>query len=81
LLALETDARRPKQDRRTALMLFEAIKKDGYTGGYSILTDYVRNWRNGVITSSRSAYVPLKFELGDAFQFDWSDEPIKISRA
>jgi hypothetical protein len=25
------------------LMLFEAIKKDGYTGGYSILTDYVRN--------------------------------------
>src|SRR5450759_4731340 len=74
LLALDADARRPKRDRRTALMLFEAIKKDGYTGGYSILTDYVRNWRNGVITSSKSAYVPLKFELGEAFQFDWSDE-------
>ena len=78
LLALDADSRRPKRDRRTALMLFEAIKKDGYTGGYSILTDYVRNWRNGVITSSKSAYVPLKFELGDAFQFDWSDEWLMI---
>jgi transposase len=47
LLALEADSRRPKRDRRTALMLFDGIKKDGYTGGYSILTDYVRNWRNG----------------------------------
>ena len=75
LLALEADSRRPKRDRRTALMLFEAIKKDGYTGGYSILTDYVRNWRNGVIPGSRkSAFVPLKFQLGEAFQFDWSDE-------
>jgi transposase len=78
LLALDADARRPKRDRRTVLMLFEAIKKDGYTGGYSILTDYVRNWRNGVITSSKSAYVPHKFELGEAFQFDWSDEWLMI---
>ena len=42
LLALDADSLRPKRDRRTALMLFEAIKKDGYTGGYSILTDYSR---------------------------------------
>jgi transposase len=74
LLALDADSRRPKRDRRTALMLFEALRKDGYTGGYSILTDSVRKWRNGLITSSKSAYVPLKFELGEAFQFDWSDE-------
>jgi len=78
LLALDADSRRPKRDRRTALMLFDALKKDGYTGGYSILTDYVRNWRNAVITSSKSAYVPLKFELGDAFQFDWRDEWLMV---
>ncbi len=76
--ALDADSRRHKRDRRTALMLFEAIKKDGYTGGYSILTDYVRNWRNDLITSSKSAYVPLKFELGEAFQFDWSDEWLMV---
>ena len=79
LLALEVDSRRPKRDRRTALMLFEAIKKDGYTGGYSILTDYVRNWRNGLILGSgKPAFVPLKFQLGEAFQFDWSEESLMI---
>lgn len=79
LLALEADSRRPKRDRRTALMLFNAIKKDGYNGGYSILTDYVRNWRNGAtLGSGKSAFVPLKFQLGEAFQFDWSDEWLLI---
>jgi transposase len=60
-------------------MLFEAIKKDGYPGGYSIVTDYVRHWRNGLVTGSgKSAFVPLKFQLGEAFQFDWSDEWLMI---
>jgi hypothetical protein len=61
------------------LMSFEAIKKDGYTGGYSIPTDYVRNWRNGSTPGSgKSAFVPLKFQLGEAFQFDWRDEWLMI---
>ena len=34
LLALEADSHRIKRDRRTALMLFDAIKKEGFTGGY-----------------------------------------------
>ena len=78
LLALDADSRRPKRDRRTALMLFETIKKEGYTGGYSILTDYVRDRRRGLTASSKPAYVPLKFELGEAFQFDWSDEWLTV---
>jgi len=45
LLALEADAHRPKRDRRTALMLFAAIQKDGFTGRYSLVTDFVRQWR------------------------------------
>ncbi|MDD5579054.1 MAG: hypothetical protein PHY16_07215 [Methylobacter sp.] len=75
LVALEANSRRSKRDRCSALMLFEALKKDGYAGGYSILTDYVRHWRNGLIPGAgRSAFVPLKFQLGEAFHFDWSDE-------
>jgi len=45
VFALEADARRPRKDRRTAKMLFQEIKKDGYTGGYSIVCDFIRNWR------------------------------------
>ena len=78
LLALDVDARRIKRDRRTSLMLFEMIKKEGYSGGYSILTDYVRHWRNGLISGCKSAFVPLMFELGEAFQFDWSEEWLVI---
>ncbi len=79
LLALEADSHRPKRDRRTALMLFEAIQKEGFTGGYTIVTDFIRNRRNhAVMVIGKSAFVPLKFEFGDAFQFDWSEEWLVI---
>jgi hypothetical protein len=78
-LALEADAHRPRRDRRTALMLFDAIKKEGFNGGHTIVTDFIRTWRNhAVTTGTKSAYVPLKFELGEAFQFDWSEEWLVI---
>ena len=77
MLALEADARRPKKDRRTALMLFKEILNEGYTGGYTIVCDFVRNWRNQG-SQSKSAYVSLKFALGEAFQFDWSEEWLVI---
>ena len=49
-------------------MLFEASTKGSYTGGDSILTHYVRNWRNGLISrSGKSSFVLLKFQLGEAF--------------
>jgi hypothetical protein len=60
-------------------MLFAAIQKDGFTGRYSIVTDFVRQWRSGSIgISAKSAFVPLKFELGEAFQFDWSEEWLMV---
>ena len=76
LLALEADARRPKKDRRTVKMLFKAILNEGYTGGYTIVCDFIRNWRNQ--GSKGTAYVPLKFAFGESFQFDWSEEWLVI---
>ena len=77
--ALATDAHRPKRDRRTLLVLFRQIKAKGYTGSYSRVSVHVRRWRAEVGTvTARSAYVPLQFEWGEAFQFDWSEEGIVI---
>src|ERR1019366_6852595 len=48
-------------------------------GGYSRLTDFIRDWRmqqGGAATAK--AYVPLTFALGEAFQFDWSEEGLVI---
>lgn len=75
---LESDLRRPKRDRRTARALFAEIKAQGYEGGYTVLSDFVRQWRERGGKPVTHAFVPLKFELGEAFQFDWSEEGLVI---
>lgn len=77
--ALKADAHRPKKERRTALALYAEIKAAGYEGGYSRVTDYLRAWRQGEgQESAAKAFVPLSFELGEAFQFDWSEEGLVV---
>ncbi len=76
--ALEMDARRPKRDRRTALRLFAEIKTSGFTGDYSRVTEFIRHWRAQGGEARVKAYVPLRFELGEAFQFDWSEERLIV---
>ena len=75
--ALKADSHRNKQNRRTAKALFAQIKADGYAGGYSQLTAFIRSWR-GREGQAPHAFVPLKFELGEAFQFDWSEEGLVV---
>ena len=75
--ALKADAHRSKQDRRTGKALFVQIKASGYLGGYSRVTDFIRQWR-ALEGKKPHAFVPLKFELGEAFQFDWSEEGLVV---
>jgi transposase len=42
------------------------------------VTAVVRAWRGQAVVSARSAYVPLCFAWGEAFQFDWSEESLVI---
>ena len=76
-LALKADALRIKQNRRTSKALFLHIKAEGYTGSYSRVTDFTRDWRGREGNAPR-AFVPLSFEQGEAFQFDWSEEGLVI---
>ncbi len=82
-LALKADGPRPlpvhraKQNRRSAKALFAQIQAEGYIGGYSQVTHFIRHWR-GREGQRLHAFVPLKFELGEAFQFDWSEEGLVI---
>ncbi|MFG6459920.1 IS21 family transposase, partial [Roseateles sp. BYS96W] len=77
--ALKADAHRPRHERRSARALFAELQASGYDGGYSRLTDFIHAWRQdegkAVLTK---AFVPLKFELGEAFQFDWSEEGLVV---
>ena len=72
---LDADSYRPKRDRRTALRLFDELRKQGFTGSYTRVSEFVRRWREAGSGSALSkAFVPLSFEWGEAFQFDWSTE-------
>ena len=54
---------------------YTQIRCEGYWGGYSRVTDFGRGWRQGEGQSiSTTAFVPLAFEIGKAFQFDWTEE-------
>ena len=75
--ALQADGHRSKQNRRTAKALFAQIQAGGYAGGYSAVTDFTRAWR-GSAGKAPHAFVPLSFELGEAFQFDWSEEGLVV---
>ena len=76
---LEADGHRPKAQRRTAKALHLELISRGYAGGYTRLTDYIRDWRQQQgQAKARSAFVPLKFELGEDFLFDWSEEGLVV---
>nr|WP_295785814.1 IS21 family transposase [Rhodoferax sp.] len=75
--ALKADALRPKQSRRTGRALFAQIKASGYAGCYTRVTDFIRAWRASAGKGVK-AFVPLKFDLGEAFQFDWSEEGLVV---
>jgi transposase len=77
--ALKADARRPKHERRTAKALYAEIKAAGYDGGYTRVTDFIRAWRQGEGQGAAvNAFIPLAFELGEAYQFDWSEEGLVV---
>ena len=76
---LISDSHRSKRDRRTALVMYQAIRQQGYVGSYGRVCAFVRRWRAEEADAPRkAAYVPLAFELGEAFQFDWSCEYVFI---
>ena len=76
--ALRTDSHRPRHARRSGKALFAQIQAQGYRGGYSAVTDFIRLWRQESIKDPAKAFVPLSFELGEAFQFDWSEEGLVV---
>ena len=47
----------------------------GYRGGYGRVAAFARRFQAEVaLPGSGRAFVPLKFQLGEAFQLDWNTE-------
>lgn len=71
---LEEDKKRHRKQRHTGKKILERLKEDGYTGGYSTLTDYLRKKKY----TQREAFLPLEFELGTYAEVDWIEAEILL---
>lgn len=74
---LAEDSLKPVRHRRSAQLLFEALQREGFGGGYDSVRRYLRQQRKES-GGAASAFIPLSFDPGEAFQFDWSYEQIEL---
>ncbi len=75
---LAANAKRPKSERLIYQRMFEELRLMGYQGGYDNVRRYARGWAEREGVRQAEAFVPLVFEPGEAYQFDWSHECVVI---
>jgi transposase len=75
---LAENAKRPKRERLTLIRIYEELRNFGYGGGYDAVRRYASGWARATQEASASAYVPLSFDPGEAYQFDWSHEVVVL---
>lgn len=76
---LATNEARPGRERLTLIRVYEDLRGVGYDGGYDAVRRYARRWRREHAAASATAFVPLSFAPGEAYQFDWSHEVVLIN--
>lgn len=77
------ESRRHRKQRRTVKRLYRDLVSLGYTGSYDRIAAFARQWRqeqqDAKLAASKQAYIPLQFAPGEAFQFDWSEDWVRIN--
>ena len=75
---LQSEAGKSRKQRRTLKQLHADLVALGFTGSYSRVAAFARDWRadrqRKQQTTGRGTFVPLAFRPGEAFQFDWSED-------
>ena len=69
------------RERLTLIRIFEELCGVGFQGSYDAVRRYAKGWakERGAVTAQ--AFVPLTFAAGEAYQFDWSHEVVRINNA
>ena len=79
---LRVESKKSRKQKRTAKQLYGDLVKLGYDGSYNRVAAFARRWRTELQyeqqTSGRGTFVPLVFQPGEAFQFDWSCEYVFV---
>ena len=75
---LRIEAGRSRKQRRTVKQMHADLVALGFDGSYGRVAAFARSWKadrqRDAQTSGRGIFVPLVFQPGEAFQFDWSED-------
>jgi len=75
---LRVESGKSRKQKRTAKQLYSDLATLGYEGSYARVAAFARDWKRQrqyeQQTSGRGTFVPLAFQPGEAFQFDWSED-------
>lgn len=75
---LAMEQRKSRKERRTAKQMHADLVQLGFDGSYERVAAFVRAWKGdrqrARQTTDRGTFVPLVFQPGEAFQFDWSED-------
>ena len=75
---LRIEVGKSRKQRRTAKRMYADLVALGYDGSYGRVAAFVRAWKSerqrDAQTIGRGTFVPLVFQPGEAFQFDWSED-------
>jgi transposase len=75
---LKIEASQPRKQKRTLKQLHADLAALGFDGSYGRVAAFAREWKEDrqreQQTVGRGAFVPLAFQPGEAFQFDWSED-------
>ena len=78
---LKEDLLVKKKYKRTAKRIYVILCQDyGYKGSYESIARCIREVRREVNQASKEAYIPLYYEAGDAFQFDWGEVYARVNK-
>jgi len=75
---LEGNEGKARRERLTAIRIYEELRGLGYRGGYDAVRRHAASWHRHRSAVTAATYVPLAFDPGEAFQFDWSHEIVII---
>lgn len=74
---LKEDRKAPRT--RTMRSIYEILEDRGFKGSYSAVCKYIRRVQEERSSAScKGAFIPLHFESGEAYQFDWSTQVIQL---
>jgi transposase len=81
---LKRESKRSRKRRRNLKQLHRDLVALGFDGSYDRVAAFARDWRQRererTNRASKGAFVPLAFEPGEAFQFDWSEDWLRIGK-